>query len=125
MRRWGVGACIALSGLALTACGIQGIGSATGTTIPQPSFDQQLAFMHNMVQDNPAAGNVKMAVAVKAAVLMCDALLNGESVNDFIRRSATTGVSPDFVSALLVEGTHFFCPSEFGAVGKAVLGNSG
>jgi hypothetical protein len=121
MRRgWGIGACAALSGLAFTACSVHGIGSGTATTVPQPSFDQQLAFMQNVVQDYPPAGNQKMADVVTAAVNMCDALLNGESVEDLMGKMATTGASPDFISALLVEGTHSFCPSEFAAVGKAV-----
>jgi hypothetical protein len=105
--------------LALDACS-SGVEKGTATTVPPPSFSKQLAFMRNVVQDYPPARDQKMANVVHAAVHMCDALLNGATFREIETVQYKTSEPVQYDLALLVEGTHSFCPSEYDKMTKAV-----
>ena len=68
--------------------------------------------MQQITHDYPPAGEQKMANVVNLATAMCSAFLNGATPGFMASKEYTAGVSPGFVGALFVDGTHYFCPSE-------------
>jgi hypothetical protein len=89
-------------------------------------MSKQLPFVRNVVQDYQPAGYIKWKDIVGAAVYMCDALLNGATVDQVAGAMYKSGRAVQHDSALLVEGTHFFCPSQVDKVKQWIgFGNSG
>lgn len=118
MRRLAaLGGGLLTAALVFSSC-TSGGGSGNAVPAPHPKFNVQLAFMQDMVQDDPAAGKMKLANVVGLGVTMCDQLLNGSSVTQVAEAMQKARVPVALGSALLVEATHYFCPSQTAKVKK-------
>ena len=97
--------------------------SGGGETTPasfHPSAAVKQAYVEQLEQDYPSAPTIPSGDLVNLGTDLCADLANGLSVQHEALTMGKGGAPPDLVSAVFVDGTHYFCPSETAKVKKYV-----
>ena len=114
MKRTGATVCLLVLAIGIGGCdsSTEPAGSA-GTTAPSQA-SQQKAFVAAVHRDFPNSAIISAKDNVALGVGVCLYLQEGKSVPAIVAQDSTEdngkGLPQQFISALLVESTHYLCP---------------
>lgn len=76
-----------------------------------PASDPDTRFMNNITSDFPyEVSKLGKANTLEMGHLVCDAIDEGNTLQDFVDMANRTGVDAGFIGALIREAVHNFCP---------------
>lgn len=123
---------VAVLALGVSACGTKTIvvEKAPDTTLApiqdtvQSSSEREQNFLNGLTYDHPTeVSRLGKTSVLELGRLTCGAIDDGSTLSDFVQMASKTGVSPEFIGALIREAVENFCPENQWFIDSALNGN--
>ena len=110
---------IAITCVTLASCGTKTIvvekapevTSAPVQNVPQTSYSKEQNFLDGLTYDHPTeVSRLGKTGVIELGHLTCGTIDEGSTISDFVDMANRTGVSAEFIGALIREAVENFCP---------------